>query len=77
MSQDPWTDTPWGTDVDETPENVTAGLRGKRTRKPVEYSRVGNCPKLQAFQEKQYLEMQCWVGSLGAAPGMRLCEGVS
>lgn len=29
----------------------------------------GNCPKLQAFQGKQDLEVQSGVGSLGADPG--------
>lgn len=45
VSQDPWTDTPWGLDVDATPDKVTAGLIRKGTCKPVE-SYEGICPEL-------------------------------
>lgn len=49
VTQDPRTDTPWGTDVDETPEKFTVEFIEKRTCKLVEYYGVRNCPKPQCI----------------------------
>lgn len=70
MSQDPRTDTPWDTDVDETPEKVTAGLTEKRTCELVEYYCAGNCPKPQRILGKKdilkrSLRWVPWKQSLG------------
>lgn len=64
VSQGPRTDTPWGMDIHNTLETIIAGLREKRTGKPVDVPPVGTVPNFRLFRENRILR-----GSLGWAPG--------